>query len=84
MVRGDLVRHRNKEEGRMKPKNIINVKHDYKQIVNAIKKGMSIKFNKKIQSIKNPYGDGKSAERIIKIIKKIDLTNFNTQKKLTY
>ena len=73
-----------RQEGRMKPKNIINVKHDYKQIVNAIKKGMSIKFNKKIQSIKNPYGDGKSAERIIKIIKKIDLTNFNTQKKLTY
>lgn len=34
--------------------------------------------------MKNPYGDGNSAKKIIQIIKKLDLKNFNTQKKITY
>ena len=34
--------------------------------------------------VKNPYGDGKSASRIIEIIKKIDLSNKIIQKTITY
>ena len=54
------------------------------EIEKAIKKTKSQNFKKKIQNIKNPYGDGKSALKIIKIIKKLNLKNFDTQKKLTY
>ena len=73
-----------RQEGRMKPKNVINVTHDFNKILSAIKKGMSNNFKKKIKRMKNPYGDGNSAKRIIKIINKINFSNFKTQKKLTY
>ena len=73
-----------RQSGRFKPTNVLNVNYSKKEIEKAIKKVMSQNFYKKIKNIKNPYGDGKSALKIIKIIKKLDLRNFDTQKKLTY
>ena len=73
-----------RQEGRLKPANVLTVDHNYIQIKKAIKKCLSNSFNNKIKKLKNPYGDGKSSKRIINIIKKIDLKTFNTQKKLTY
>ena len=73
-----------RQSGRFKPTNVLNVNYSKKEIEKAIKKVMSQNFYKKIKNIKNPYGDGKSAFKIIKIIKKLDLRNFDTQKKLTY
>ncbi len=73
-----------RQSGRYKPSNVINVNYNKKEIAKAIKKVNSKSFYKKIKKIKNPYGDGKSALKIIKIIKKLNLKNFNTQKKLTY
>ena len=73
-----------RQNGRYKPSNVINVNYNKKEIAKAIKKVNSKSFYKKIKKIKNPYGDGKSAIKIIKIIKKLNLKNFNTQKKLTY
>jgi UDP-hydrolysing UDP-N-acetyl-D-glucosamine 2-epimerase len=73
-----------RQSGRYKPINVINVNYDKKEIENALKKVKSQIFYKKIKNIKNPYGDGKSALKIIQIIKKLNLKNFNTQKKLTY
>ena len=40
-------------------------------------------FKKKLKKVKNPYGNGKSAQKIINIIKKINL-KINTQKINTY
>ena len=73
-----------RQSGRYKPINVINVNYDKKEIENALKKVKSQIFYKKIKNIKNPYGDGKSALKIIQIIKKLNLKNFDTQKKLTY
>ena len=73
-----------RQSGRYKPINVINVNYNKKEIENALKKVKSQIFYKKIKNIKNPYGDGKSALKIIQIIKKLNLKNFNTQKKLTY
>ena len=73
-----------RQSGRLKPKNVINVNYSKKEIEKAIKKVKGQNFYKKIKNIKNPYGDGKSALKIIKVIKKLDLKNFDTQKKLTY
>ena len=69
-----------RQNGRYKPSNVINVNYNKKEIAKAIKKVNSKSFYKKIKKIKNPYGDGKSAIKIIKIIKKLNLKNFNTQK----
>lgn len=73
-----------RQNGRMKPKNIINVGHNSHQIYKAIKKGISTSFKKKIKNIKNPYGDGSSSTKILKIIKRLKLKKLNTQKKITY
>ena len=73
-----------RQSGRYKPINVINVNYNKKEIENALKKVKSQIFYKKIKNIKNPYGDGKSALKIIQIIKKLNLKNFDTQKKLTY
>jgi len=48
----------------------------------AIKKSIEFK-NRKIK-VENPYGDGKSSERIVSLIKKIDLSNKIIQKTITY
>ena len=73
-----------RQQGRSKPKNVINVRHNTEEILFAIKKAHSKKFKMTLKKIKNPYGDGKSSHKIVKIIKRLDLINFNTQKKITY
>lgn len=73
-----------RQQGRLKPKNVISVKHNVKEILKAYKKVNSKKFKKSINNLKNPYGDGNSSIKIIKIIKKLKLNNFDTQKRITY
>jgi GDP/UDP-N,N'-diacetylbacillosamine 2-epimerase (hydrolysing) len=73
-----------RQNGRTKPKNVLNVDHNPTEIIKAIKLGLSNRFKKKIKNIKNPYGDGDSATKIVKIIKSLNLKKFNTQKKITY
>ena len=73
-----------RQNGRLKPKNVVNAKHERFDISKKIKYCLYNKtFLKKIKNIKNPYGDGKSSERIIKLIKKIDL-KASTQKQNSY
>lgn len=73
-----------RQNGRLKPKNVVNAKYNsndiYKKIIYCIS---NKKFLKKIKKIKNPYGKGNSAQKIINILKKINL-NQSTQKMNTY
>ena len=73
-----------RQQGRLKPKNIITSGYSKAQIYSAIKRATSNSFKKKMHNLVNPYGDGKSAKKIISIIKKFNLKKFNTQKKITY
>jgi len=71
-----------RQHGRLRPNNVIDVNHNTPQNVNPIKKGIKIKNSDK--TFVNPYGDGNSAKRIIKILKSIKLTKELIQKKITY
>ena len=63
-------RQNNREHG----KNIISVKYESKKIFNAIKK--QIKHGKyKSDKI---YGDGKSAEKIVKILSNVKIDTFKS------
>ena len=74
----------NRQNGRLKPKNVINVSHDRFEILKKIKFCLNDKiFIKKMKKLKNPYGDGKSSTRIVDIIKKLNL-KASTQKQNTY
>lgn len=74
-----------RQQGRFKPKNIINVGYNSKQIFKTIVKCINdLNFLNKVKKLKNPYGDGKSSEKIIKIIKKLKLDQSVIQKQITY
>ena len=54
---------------RVQAKNVINIKkYDTKMIKLGMQKAINKKFKKGLKNLKNPYGDGNSAERIIKLL----------------
>ncbi len=73
-----------RQEGRTKSINVVNAKYDRVEIYNSMQKILKPNFRKKLRNLKNLYGDGNSSTKIIKIIKRLKLKNFNTQKKITY
>lgn len=74
-----------RQDGRDRCNNVVDVNYDKKQIVNAVKKALCDKeFIKEIKGCKNIYGDGKTAERIVKILSEIKIDNKLLQKRLTY
>ncbi|MCX6764138.1 MAG: UDP-N-acetylglucosamine 2-epimerase [Candidatus Nealsonbacteria bacterium] len=71
-----------RQQGRERPKNVIDSSYQKEEIKNAIRKALyDKKFKEIVQNVKNPYGDGHSAERIIKILKTIDIKNIPIQKR---
>lgn len=62
-----------RQKGRIKPESVIDCEPKKESIIQALEKAFSVEFKKFCKTVKNPYGDGNSAEKIIKIIKeKID------------
>jgi len=73
-----------RQNKRLKSNNIINSDYNYKEIQKKINICLNNKiFLKNIKKIKNPYGEGNSAKKIVKIIKRLNL-NLNTQKVNSY
>jgi len=57
-----------RQKGRVMAKSIINCNPREKDIVKALKKSFSPGFVKLCRKVRNPYGEGKAAEQIVKII----------------
>jgi GDP/UDP-N,N'-diacetylbacillosamine 2-epimerase (hydrolysing) len=75
----------NRQYGRLRASNIIDVpKVSIASLNKAYKYSQSALFKKKIKNIKNPYGDGNSSKRILKIILSTRKDNNLMFKKLTY
>ncbi|MDD4979799.1 MAG: UDP-N-acetylglucosamine 2-epimerase [Candidatus Omnitrophica bacterium] len=64
-----------RQKGRIKAKSIIDCRPIKKEITNAIRKLYSRKFQSMLRGVANPYGDGKTAPRIKKILKNYGLKN---------
>lgn len=74
-----------REKGRERSTNVIDVRHNKGEIVKAIKKAFyDKKFRDKVKKCKNPYGDGKASQRIVKVLSKVEVTPKLLQKKITY
>ena len=73
-----------RQEGREREDNVIDVGYDRKEIKRAIEKALSKEFKEKVKRCKNPYGDGKTGEKIANILAKIKIDKRLLQKKLTY
>jgi GDP/UDP-N,N'-diacetylbacillosamine 2-epimerase (hydrolysing) len=66
----------NRQKGRLNAGNVEFVKHDVVQIVKSLKKACFDKaYQKKVNNLENPFGDGHSADRVISILANIDLAD---------
>lgn len=75
----------NRQKGRIHGNNVIFVDNNKKQILNAIDKVLNDKvFIQLVQSSPNPYGDGKTAKKVVKILKDIEINDQLIYKNITY
>ena len=73
-----------RQNGRLQPKNVVNVDYNRKNILNKIKFCLNNRnYIKSLKKLQNPYGDGNSAYKIIKVLKEINLLE-TTQKRNSY
>lgn len=66
-----------RQKGRVKAKSIIDCEPEYHKIKEALNLLNSKEFNEQVKRVQNPYGDGRSADRIVKILKSLELKNVN-------
>ena len=71
-----------RQQGRLRPDNVIDVDHNIDKIVSALSECLLIK-NKNI-SFDNIYGDGKSSQRIVDLLKTLSIDEKIIQKRITY
>ncbi len=64
-----------RQSGRIKPDNVIDCQPYKDDILSAINKAMSDSFQESLKNLKNPYGDGHAAEKIVKIIDDFQIGN---------
>lgn len=70
--------------GRVRDKNVIDVEGDWSDIFKAIKKSLSKNFRKSLKGCGKIYGDGHSAERIVKVLKNIKINKELLEKRMTH
>jgi GDP/UDP-N,N'-diacetylbacillosamine 2-epimerase (hydrolysing) len=71
--------------GRLQARNVLNVESfDKLKIIDAIKIVQQDAFKKSIQHISNPYGDGDSSGKIVKILSELIIDEKLLNKQLTY
>lgn len=61
-----------RQKGRMAPANVISCSCRTDEICRAIRSGLSQQFRESLRGYRNPYGDGKTAKRIVSVLKEID------------
>lgn len=74
----------NRQKGREKTINVIDCENKKLAIKKSILLAISNDFKRKILRCVNPYGDGHSAEKIVKVLKEIELDKKLLQKQITY
>ena len=69
-----------RQKGRIQAKSVINVKVEEDEILNAFESVKRNSVNKEGMDFFNPYGDGTTTEKIMKVLRSIDLKKFRTKK----
>ncbi|MBK6264514.1 UDP-N-acetylglucosamine 2-epimerase (hydrolyzing) [Marivirga sp. S37H4] len=64
-----------RQKGRMKARSVLDCLPEKDSISVSIKKALSSSFMKEIENVENPYGDGGASDKIIEVLKSVDLNN---------
>lgn len=62
-----------RQQGRIRAESVIHVDYESEDILLALDLALSDDFQLKCQKVENPYGEGDSAEKIINVLKTIEL-----------
>lgn len=73
-----------RQKGRMQADSVINCRADAMEIDKAMQLVCSKEFRDKIADVKNPYGDGKTSEKIVEVLKDVFVHNEVNLKKKFY
>ncbi len=68
-----------RQKGRIKAESVIDCEPTYKSIKKAFNTLYSESFQQKIKKVKNPYGDGNSAEKILSVLKTFDIKDIKKE-----
>ncbi len=63
----------NRQAGRARAANVIDVGYGHREILQAIDKARQSQFKDGLQTLKNPYGNGTAAGKIVETIKSVKL-----------
>lgn len=63
----------NRQRGRVRGKNVIDVGDSRAEIVAGIRRALSADFRRSLAGLDNPYGDGHGAEKIVQRLKEVPL-----------
>lgn len=75
----------NRQKGRQHGSNVINVGYNKEEIKAAIYRSLyDSDYLDLLKKIKNPYGDGKTSQRVVKILEELKLESKLINKKLAY
>jgi len=74
-----------RQEGRLRANNVIDVGHENDQIIEGIKTALfDENFGAKVKECISPYGDGRTSERIVSVLKNLNLDEALIRKKMSY
>jgi UDP-N-acetylglucosamine 2-epimerase len=62
-----------RQAGRVRAPNVIDVENSRDDIAEGIAKAVSAEFRRSVASVQNPYGGGHAAERIVSVLKSVEL-----------
>ena len=68
-----------RQKGRIRAKSVIDCEPTKESIRKAFELLYSSEFQNQLKKVVNPYGDGKAAERIVKVIKTFDIASIKKE-----
>lgn len=63
----------NRQAGRTRAANVIDCAHDREAVATAIRQAIDPAFRASLAGLRNPYGDGRAAERIVSRLMEVEL-----------
>lgn len=73
-----------RQKDRVRGANVVDSEVDLDQIVNGLNKVLNPRLKEVLKLEINPYGDGRSAERILNVLKKTEISEMLLRKSVTY
>ena len=74
-----------RQQGRSRSENIIDAEPIKKEILTAVNFVLNNKdFARKVKSCKNKFGDGRASQKIVKLLKDLEINDDLIQKQITY